>query len=61
MTAKAEGIRVKPGLGPLASLYQQHSGSAFRLAYLLTGDAELAEQGGDTLAQNNLRQANATS
>ena len=41
MTTKAEGMRVGPG--PLANLYQEHSGSAFRLAYLLTGDANLAE------------------
>src|SRR5918996_5119046 len=43
MTTKVEEIRVEPGLGPLAKLYGEHSASAFRLAYLLTGDADLAE------------------
>lgn len=43
MTANAEEVRVEPGLGPLARLYEEHSASAFRFAYLLTGDAELAE------------------
>ena len=43
MTAKVEEIRVDPGLGPLARLYEEHSGPAFRFAYLLTGDADLAE------------------
>ena len=43
MTTQVEGIRVKPGRGSLAELYDEHSASAFRLAYLLTGDADLAE------------------
>ena len=43
MTAGLEGIRVEPGLGPLARLYEEHSAGAFRLAYLLTGDRDLAE------------------
>jgi len=43
MTTKVEEIRVDPGLGPLAELYGQHSASAYRLAFLLTGDVELAE------------------
>jgi RNA polymerase sigma-70 factor (sigma-E family) len=43
MNTKVEEIRVEPGLGPLAKLYGEHSASAFRLAYLLTGDADLAE------------------
>jgi RNA polymerase sigma-70 factor (sigma-E family) len=38
-----EGIRLEPGVGPLARLYEKHSGRAFRLAYLLTGDHDLAE------------------
>lgn len=41
MSAKAEAIEV--GLGPLAKLYDEHSASAFRLAFLLTGDTDLAE------------------
>ena len=43
MPASLEGIRVQPGLGPLAKLYQEHFAAASRLAYLLTGDADLAE------------------
>jgi RNA polymerase sigma-70 factor (sigma-E family) len=43
MTAGVEGIRLEPGLGPLARLYEEHSARAFRLAYLLTGDRDLAE------------------
>jgi RNA polymerase sigma-70 factor (sigma-E family) len=43
MPASVERIRVQPGLGPLANLYQEHFASASRLAYLLTGDADLAE------------------
>jgi RNA polymerase sigma-70 factor (sigma-E family) len=43
MPASVEGIRVQPGLGPLANLYQEHFAAASRLAYLLTGDADLAE------------------
>jgi RNA polymerase sigma-70 factor (sigma-E family) len=35
--------RVSPGLAALADLYEEHAGSAYRLAYLLTGDADLAE------------------
>ena len=34
---------MEPGAGPLASLYEEHSARAFRLAYLLTGDRDLAE------------------
>lgn len=41
MSVKAEAIEV--GLGPLAKLYNEHSPSAFRLAFLLTGDTDLAE------------------
>lgn len=36
-----EAVRVEGGL--LADLYARHSGEALRLAYLLTGDASLAE------------------
>lgn len=43
ITAELEGIRLEPGLGPLASLYEEHAAHAFRLAYLLTGDRDLAE------------------
>jgi RNA polymerase sigma-70 factor (sigma-E family) len=43
MTTAVEKIRVEQGLGPLAKLYDEHAASAFRLAYLLTGDTELAE------------------
>ena len=43
MTAGAGEIRLERGLGPLASLYEEHSAGAFRLAYLLTGDRDLAE------------------
>lgn len=43
MTVKVEEIRVEPGRARLAKLYGDHSASAFRLAYLLTGDADLAE------------------
>lgn len=43
LTAEVEGIRLQPGFGPLASLYEEHSTRAFRLAYLLTGDHDLAE------------------
>jgi len=43
VSAKVERIQVEPGLGPLAKLYEEHFASAFRLAYLLTGDADLAE------------------
>ncbi len=43
MTAEVEGIRLQPGFGPLARLYEEHSTRAFRLAYLLTGDHDLAE------------------
>jgi RNA polymerase sigma-70 factor (sigma-E family) len=42
-TAEIEGIRLEPGVGPLARLYEEHSARAFRLAYLLTGDPDLAE------------------
>lgn len=34
---------MNPQLAPLTELYERHFGSAFRLAYLLTGDADLAE------------------
>ena len=43
LTAEMEGIRLQPGFGPLAKLYEEHSTRAFRLAYLLTGDHDLAE------------------
>lgn len=43
MTADVEEIRLERGLGPLARLYEEHSARAFRLAYLLTGDHDLAE------------------
>ena len=39
----AEGIRTEIDSGPLAGLYLQHAPAAFRVAYLLTGDASLAE------------------
>ena len=39
----AEGVRMETEGGPLAALYKQHAPAAFRLAYLLTGDAGLAE------------------
>ena len=42
MTAGAEGVR-GTGAETVAELYARHSGSAFRLAYLLTGDSHLAE------------------
>jgi RNA polymerase sigma-70 factor (sigma-E family) len=41
MRTDAEMIRVEGGV--LADLYERHSSSALRLAYLLTGDAALAE------------------
>jgi len=43
LTAEVERIRLEPGAGPLARLYEEHSARAFRLAYLLTGDHDLAE------------------
>ena len=43
LTADVEGIRLEHELGPLASLYEEHAARAFRLAYLLTGDRDLAE------------------
>ncbi|MGI8706731.1 MAG: RNA polymerase sigma factor [Actinomycetota bacterium] len=43
MTADVEEIRLEHDLGPLASLYEDHAARAFRLAYLLTGDRDLAE------------------
>ena len=43
VTAGVEEIRLDRGVGPLASLYEEHSGRAFRLAYLLTGDHDVAE------------------
>ncbi len=43
LTAEVEGIRLEPGVGPLAKLYEEHAAGAFRLAYLLTGDRDLAE------------------
>lgn len=43
LTADVEEIRLERGLGPLARLYEEHAAPAFRLAYLLTGDHELAE------------------
>jgi RNA polymerase sigma-70 factor (sigma-E family) len=39
----AEGVRAATDEGSLASLYVQNAPAAFRLAYLLTGDAGLAE------------------
>jgi DNA-directed RNA polymerase specialized sigma24 family protein len=43
LTAEVEGIRLEPGAGPLARLYEAHAARAFRLAYLLTGDHDVAE------------------
>lgn len=43
LTAEVETIRPEPGVGPLARLYEEHAARAFRLAYLLTGDHDLAE------------------
>jgi RNA polymerase sigma-70 factor (sigma-E family) len=43
VTAGVEEIRLERGLGPLASLYEEHAVRAFRLAYLLTGDHDIAE------------------
>ena len=43
LTAEVEAIRLEPGAGPLARLYEKHAARAFRLAYLLTGDHNLAE------------------
>ena len=43
LTAEVEGIRLETGLGPLARLYEEHAARAYRLAYLLTGDHDLAE------------------
>lgn len=43
LIADAEEIRLERGLGPLARLYEEHSARAFRFAYLLTADHDLAE------------------
>lgn len=43
MTAGVEEIRLERALGPVASLYEEHAARAFRLAYLLTGDHDVAE------------------
>ena len=43
LTPDVEEIRLKREIGPLARLYEEHAARAFRLAYLLTGDHELAE------------------
>ena len=43
VTLHAQEVRGKPGLKPIAKLYADHFASALRLAYLLTGDRELAE------------------
>lgn len=43
MTSGMEEIQLERGLGPLAGLYEEHSARAFRVAYLLTGDHDLAE------------------
>lgn|SRR5918996_3595192 len=43
LTASVEEIRLEGGLGPLATLYEEHAPRAFRLAYLLTGNHEVAE------------------
>ena len=43
MTADMEGIRLEHEFGPLARLYEEHAERAFRLAYLLTADRDLAE------------------
>lgn len=44
MVSVEEGIRVgEPARGRLEDLYERHASSAFRLAYLLTGDRQLAE------------------
>jgi RNA polymerase sigma-70 factor (sigma-E family) len=41
MRADVKAVRMEGGV--LAELYAQHAGDALRLAYLLTGDASLAE------------------
>src|SRR5687768_14647565 len=43
VTMGAEGMRTETSRGALSALYVQHAPAAFRLAYLLTGDAGLAE------------------
>ena len=43
VTVGVEEIRLERGLGPLARLYEEHAPRAFRLAYLLTGHHDLAE------------------
>ena|SRR5215207_4270253 len=43
MTSRGAGVLVNSDFGPLAMLYEEHAGSAYRLAYVLTGDAGLAE------------------
>lgn len=43
MNAGVEGIRLEPGFGPLARLYEEHAARGFRLAYLLTGNHDTAE------------------
>lgn len=42
MTTQVKEFRLD-GLGPLATLYEEHAARAFRLAYLLTGEHDLAE------------------
>jgi RNA polymerase sigma-70 factor (sigma-E family) len=43
MTSRGAEVRVDSDFGPLAKLYEEHAGSAYRLACVLTGDADLAE------------------
>ena len=43
VTMSAEGVRAETDTGSLATLYVQNAPAAYRLAYLLTGDAGLAE------------------
>jgi RNA polymerase sigma-70 factor (sigma-E family) len=43
MTTGAEGVRGETRADAIAELYARHSGPAFRIAYLLTGNADEAE------------------
>jgi RNA polymerase sigma-70 factor (sigma-E family) len=43
MTSQAQEARRNAGLKPMARLYEDHFPSALSLAYLLTGDRDLAE------------------
>ncbi len=42
MTLEADRVSMDGASGQLAELYKRHSGAAFHLAYLITGDRELA-------------------